>query len=210
MNELLGLIIGLGLTLGIYSYIWGDNAFYRLTVHILVGVSGAYAAVVVIEKFFLPVLNQLRNDPTDLSNLLWGVPLFLSLLLLLKLFRPVASLGNIAMAAIIGSGASVALVGAISGTLLPQLIAKASPNGFLSFLAALFTICTLLYFQFTGRANNSGQMLQPIWHRYLASIGRGVLMVTFGALFALTLATSLALLTERFFYFINQVSNLLS
>lgn len=210
MNELLGLLIGLGLTLGIYSYLLGDNGFYRLTVHILVGVSGAYAAVIVVEKFFLPVLNQLRNDPTDLNNLLWGVPLFLTLLLLLKLFRPVASLGNITMAAIVGGGASVALVGAIAGTLLPQVTAKASQNGFLSFLTALFTICILLYFQFTGRVNNNGQTIQPIWHRYLAIIGRGVLMITFGALFAVTLSTSLALLAERFLYFLNQFGNLLS
>ena len=59
MNDTLGLVIGFILTLLIYSYVIGDNPAYRLAVHILVGVSAAYAAVLVLRQAILPIVAQL-------------------------------------------------------------------------------------------------------------------------------------------------------
>lgn len=202
MVEVIGLLVGFLFTVCIYSYVVGDNVLYRLAVHILVGVTAAYAAVLAVERIFLPIFRQFQADPGNAANIWWLVPLALVLLLVLKLIRPVAWLGNSAVAVLIGVGSAVALVGAISGTLLPQIGASGSENVVISITAAILTICTLLYFQFTGRADKEGERITAPWQRIVGGVGRTVLMITFGALFAGLLSTSLVLLTERLNFFI--------
>lgn len=210
MNDTIGLLVGFVLTLLIFSYVIGDNPVYRLAAHILVGVSAAYAAVIVLRQVILPVFAQLLLNPTSLESLLWLVPILLALLLILQRLPRFAWLGDNALALLVGVGAAVALIGAISGTLLPQLLAfrststagEAAPVQGL--LVALLTICTLLTFQFTGGRTEAGQWKRPLWQRGLVPIGRGVLFITFGALFAGILSTSLILFSERIGYYFTQ------
>ena len=214
MIEFLGLLVGFLLTIAIYSYVVGDNVLYRVAVHILIGVTAAYAAVLTVQRIFLPIFRQFQADPGNAANFWWLVPLLLVLLLVLKLIRPVAWLGNSAVAVLIGVGSAVALVGAVTGTLLPQISASGSDNILISVAAAILTICTLLYFQFTGRAGKDGERITAPWQRVVSGVGRTVLMITFGALFAGLLSTSLVLLTERlnFFFsgFLDVIGTLLS
>lgn len=210
MNDTVGLLVGFLLTLFIYSYVIGDNPLYRLAVHILVGVSAAYAAVVVLRQVILPVFAQLMLNPTNLDSLLWLVPILLALLLILQRLPRFAWLGDNAIALLVGVGAAVALVGAISGTLLPQILAFGGGAAGPAFtplqgvIVAILTACTLLTFQFTGKRNEAGQWQRPLWQRGPAQVGKFVLMVTFGALFAGILSTSLILFTERVGYFLIQ------
>lgn len=201
--DLIGFLIGLILTLFIYSYILGDNPLYRLAVHILVGVSAAYAAVVVTRQVILPVVVRLRQEPTNAANL-WLV----LVLILILLFAVKRWTGNGTVAFLIAVGSAVALVGAVQGTLLPQITA-APGNTFFpgqGVVVAVLTICTLLTFQFTRRINQT----EPRWQRTLSDLGRAVLMVTFGALFAAALNTSLLLLAERLNYLLRTVPAQLS
>jgi hypothetical protein len=201
MSELAGLLLGFVLTLFVYSYIWRDNPLYRLAVHLLVGVSAAYAAVIVTQTVFMPIWEEI-SQPAALS-IAWIVPFFLAFLLLLKLIRPLAWLGNSAVALLVGVGAAVALIGAISGTLLPQITA-AYPDAATGILVALLTVTVLLYFHFTGHLTADGQVIMPVWQRYAATAGRAVIMITFAALFAGLLNTSIALLAGRVAFFVNQ------
>lgn len=211
MSDLVGLLIGLILTLFIYSYVVGDNPLYRLAVHILVGVSAAYAAVVVIQQVILPVADQIRQNPAGRASLLWSVPLFFALLLLLKRAPALAWLGNNTVAMLVGVGAATALVGAIIGTLWPQVTAVPGLNNarFQGLLIAILSALTLLTFQFTGKGKN-GQWQRSLWWQGAAQIGRAVLMITFGALFAALLNTSLILLSSRLSYYLNQFLQQLS
>jgi hypothetical protein len=115
--------------------------------------------------------------------------------LLLKLTPRTAPFGNSAMAILIGVGAAVALVGAISGTLLPQITGL--QQGLTGLLSALMTILVLLYFQMS-RSSLSPTIdpwsRLPTWERGLRAGGRGVLMITFGVIFAGVINTSLILL----------------
>jgi hypothetical protein len=215
MSELAGLLIGFILTLLIYSYLLGDNPLYRLAVHVLVGVSAAYAAVVVVQQVILPVYAQIRQDPTSPSNVLWLIPTLFALLLLLKRLPTAPWFGNSTMALLVGVGAAVALTGSVMGTLWPQVTAvpgEAATDRDLiqGLIVALLTACTLLTFHFTSRVNDAGQWRRPFWQRGFVHIGRAVLMVTFGALFAGVFNTSLILLTERANYFLNEFLRLLS
>lgn len=204
--ELIGLIVGFILTLFIYSYIWGDNPLYRLAVHILVGVSAAYAAVVVTRELLLPVFYELRNNPNGLGLITGLVPFLLGLLLVLKRLPRLAWLGTPTMALLVGVGAAVALTGALTGTLLPQVTAVSDPNPYVGLAVALLTAVTLLSFTFQNKPNPDGSWKRPWWQQ----IGQGILMITFGALFASTLNTSFILLIERINFFVMRVTELLS
>lgn len=194
----IGLIIGLVLTLFIYSYILGDNPLYRLAVHILVGVSAAYAAVVVTRQVILPTVTRLREAPTDAANL-W----FLPVLILVLLFITKRWTGNGAVAYLMAIGTAVALVGAVQGTLLPQI--TATPHALdlpgSGLITAVLTICTLLTFQFTRHINGR----EPQWQRVFNGMGRVVLTITFAALFTAALNTSLLLLADRLNFLLRDI-----
>jgi hypothetical protein len=201
MSELAGLFLGFLLTLFVYSYIWRDNPLYRLAVHLLVGAGAGYAAVIISQTVFLPIWQDLSRP--GVLPVTWILPFLLALLLLLKLVRPLAWLGNGAMAFLVGVGAAVALIGAIAGTLLPQITA-AYPDALSGILVALLTLSVLFYFHFTGRLTVDGQVVLPLWQRYAATAGRAVMMITFAALFAGLLNTAIAILAGRVIFFVNQ------
>lgn len=199
MIETIGIFAGLFLTIAVYSYIFGDNFLYRLAIHILVGVSAGYAGVIVVQAVIGPAILSLSSngDPVELVGGL--VPIVLGLFLLLPRNRPaLIKISNSGVAILIGIGAAVALVGAIAGTLLPQTTSAGAENPLVAILSGLFTICTLLYFRFVIRPLGEEHKPKPRWQAVLGdTIGRAVIMITFGALFATTLNTSLTLLTTQ-------------
>lgn len=200
MNDSIGLLIGLVLTLAIYSYILGDNAFYRLAIHLLVGMGAAYAAVVALRDVIFPAILRLPKAGSPLGMVLAGVPLLLGLLLLIPRYRPNATkMSNAGAAVLVGMGAAVALLGSVRGTLFPQLWAAGRElNPVLGLVSVALTICTLLYFQFMVRPSVEDKPQPSAIQQLLGgTIGRAVVMITFGALFAATLGTSLTLLTAH-------------
>ncbi|MEW5987927.1 MAG: hypothetical protein AB1791_14940 [Chloroflexota bacterium] len=202
MSDTAGLLIGFFLTLFVFSYAWRDNPLYRLAVHLLVGVSAAYAAVTAVRAVIWPVVVEVRlGRPAGLA---WLAPLLLAGLLLFKLHRHTAWLGDSALALLFAAGAAVALVGAIQGTLWP-LVTAASGDPYLDVLAALLTACALLYFQFTGAA---GRAQPPRWRRVIAKVGQIVLTIALAALFAGLLQTSLVLLSDRVSFLAEAVRSL--
>lgn len=209
--ELIGILIGFILTLFVYSYLFGDNPLYRLAVHVLVGVSAAYAAVFVVAQVLLPIYDQIARDPISLPSLLWLIPTGMALLLIIKRL-PATWLGNVPVAYLIGVGAAIALLGAIQGTLLPQIfeIGQAS-TAVTSLITVLFTAITLLSFQFTARkkADDDAEWNPPAWQRGVQFVGQVLLTIMFGALFTAVLTTSLTLFVERITYFIAQLMEIL-
>lgn len=209
MTDTLTLFVGLLLTLFVYSYLVGDNPLYRLAVHLLVGVSAAYAAVVATDRILLPVIRQLMSNPTDAENILWLIPVALSLLLLLKWFRPVGWLGNTPAGILVTIGAAVALVGAVTGTVIPQITSTRSDNAVNTVLIAILSACALLYFQFTVGDREGQTVAIAGWRRVVSMIGQFVILVALGAIFAGVFTTSLVLLIERISFFVNGISSLI-
>lgn len=211
--ELIGLIIGLTLTLCIYSYLFiGDRLPYRLAIHILVGASAAYAAVIVIRQVVQPVYETIRQDPTPADAIYLVVPILLALFLLLRRLRAAIWIGNTTIGLLVGVGAAVALLGALSGTLLPQLTGNITnaDGPVRGVTIAVLAALVLLSFQFTTfHASSSGLWERAPWQRAVSLLGRAVLMITFGALFATTLNTSFVLLADRLLFFMNALSRYL-
>ena len=193
--DIVGLLLGATLTLLILSYLLGDNPLYRLALHLFIGTLVGYSFGVAL-LFIWEVGTRLAGDERVLV-----IPLILGIWLLIKAFPRYAYAGNFSVAYLIGVGAAVALSGAITGTIIPQ-VGASGRNGLLVLVG---TVCTLTAFTFTvwNRQGVWGHWDRVI--RVMAVIGRLFLVVAFAAAFAGALTTALSLLIGRVQYLIEDI-----
>lgn len=209
--ETIGFFLAAILTIMVFSYIFGDNVLFRLATHIFVGVAVGYAIVVIWHQVLAPALS------TD--NLSGTAPALLLCFFLIFKIRPnqgtlTRTLGNIALAFILGVGAALAIGGALFGTLLPQILTTATislhPNHYRNeagladwvswlnnIIIVLGTVGTFAYFTFAVRAPGLLGGLREGIVRFFAGMGRLMIIFTLGALFANTVSSRVALLIER-------------
>ena len=209
--EEIGLSAGFILTLMIYSYLIRDNFLYRIAVYVFVGLAAAFTAIVTLESVIVPWLDVTVGDvDDDMVDLGIGfVPILLMLLLLFKTSARLALFGNLGIAAIIGVGAAVSLVGAIVGTLLP-LAAETVNAGKGDVLEATIIFVgvtsSLIYFQYLARRKPDGEIERSRSIKTIAVIGQGFIVVTLGALYAAAILTSLTIFSERVGYMLTHIS----
>lgn len=217
--ELISAIIGLLLTLMIFSYLIGDNPLFRLAVYLFVGVASGYAASATWHYVLLPRITALQSG--DVNQLVMGlIPLLLAFSLLAKISPRTSGLGNAAMAILVGVGAAAALGGAVIGTLLPQ--AQASMDAFGPTATStiierllggtvmlLGTVLTLASFHFSaGRAQDGTVKRNPIFEG-LAVFGRIFIAIVLGVLFAGVYMAALTAMIERLSSIINFIRGLI-
>jgi len=218
--EVISAIIGLTLTLMIFSYLLGDNPLFRIAVYLFVGVSSGYAAVVVWYYVLIPKFSPLQ-DPSQFPFLI--IPLILCVSLLAKLSPRISWIGNFAMAVLVGVGAATAIGGALLGTLIPQARASidaldfGATGGGANALYQLFegvvmlagTVLTLAYFHFSAKRTSDGSVKRNVILELLAWGGRIFIAVTFGVLFAGVYMTALTAMIDRLSSLINFAKGLL-
>jgi hypothetical protein len=210
-GEQIGLWAGFILTLMVFSYLLGDNFLYRLAVAIFTGLAAGYITLVTVESVLLPWLNGtlLSAETTLASRAIGIVPFILGALLLLKTSPRLGRVGNLAIAFIVGVGTAVALVGAISGTLLPLTNATSSGvqfnvlNGFLIFLGVA---CTLVYFQYLARRRPDGRIRRGALAQVMSAVGQIVIVITLGAIYAGAILTSLTIFSERVGFILTRIT----
>jgi hypothetical protein len=217
--EFISAIIGLVLTLMVFSYLIRDNPLFRIAVYIFIGVACGYAATVVWHDVLLPKLSQSVTTFHPLSIL----PFVFGISLLAKLSPRTSWIGSFAMAVLVGVGAAAAVGGALIGTLLPQ--AQAAIDGFDVLSAgnvgeAAFrllggvimlvgTVFTLASFHFSaGRAADGTPKRNRILEG-VAWVGRIFIAITFGALFAGVYISALTAMIERLSFVINFIRQLI-
>lgn len=208
--EQLGLLAGFVLTLFVFSYLLGDNFLYRLAVYVFVGLAAAYSAIVVTEGVLLPWLNSTLLSGESGSIVFGLIPLLLGFLLLLKGSPRLGGLGSLALAFLIGVGTAVAVVGAITGTLLPLVNSTGGGlrsgdllNGVMVFFGV---ISSLIYFQYLARRLPDGSTRRNLVVRFFGTIGQGFLVITFGALYAAAILSSLTVFSERMSFIIARIT----
>lgn len=207
LGDLGGLLLGFLLTIAVLSFVLKDNPLYRLAVHMLIGVSAGYAVVILVRDVFSPLFKSLLEE-RSVNTFFWIVPLILTLLLLTKAFPRRAGMGNISMAALIGIGAAVSLVGAIAGTLVPQILVQYQEEPLLGLAVAVLAIFALAYFFFAARLNKEGDVVVSSWYPFVSGGGRVVITIALAGLFASVLSTSLVLLTQRMSFYIEEFTAL--
>jgi hypothetical protein len=209
-----GLWIAAFLTLSVFSYLYRDNVFYKLTEAVIVGVSAGIAMVAgfwdsIVAQLMAKLTPQLARGwalpglpETERADWSYTVPLILGALLFCRFLPKVGWLAKWPLAFVVGTFAGLRLVlfldadfiSQIRNTLLPLVVMTQGQFDLWLSLRNVGLILSLLaamtYFFFS--VEHSGAVGR------VARVGIWVLMVTFGASFAFTVMGRITLLTKRF------------
>jgi hypothetical protein len=217
----IGAIIGFLLTVMVLSYIIGDNFLFRLAVHIFIGIASGYAAVLILYnvlwyQVLVPVLQIFSGGKlTDLTSYVISVvpAVLLGFWMFTKASPRTARWGTPVLAFLAGVGAATVVVGAIRGTIFPQVGAsvnilniQSSPpelnklvGWFINGLIILVgTVTTLIYFNFGIKRQEEGVPVQrSVFMEYLSTVGQGFIVITLGVLFTGVYIATLTSLIDR-------------
>jgi hypothetical protein len=214
MPRTIGLWLAAFFTLAVFSFLYGDNPFYKVAEAVLVGVSAAYWMVVAFWDVLVPNLMG-KIWPTVVQawampglsgedavrNLWYLAPLILGGMLLWRLAPKGAWIARWPLAFVIGTFASLQLIAFLHGDFLAQIrnsilpIAVVAGGGFdpweslRNLLIVTGVLSCLVYFFFSFE--HTGAVGK------VAKLGTWFLMITFGAGFGYTVMGRIALLAIR-------------
>jgi hypothetical protein len=209
----LGVVVGGIFTLLVFSYLLGDTPLFRFAQAVFVGVTIGYATTVAVHLVLLPYLFYPLADDLQGYVLILIWPLLGGILLLLKLRPSWGAFGNIPIGFLFGVGSALAIGGALSGALWPQLgatLVSFSPrqnadtfvNNLILFVG---TIGALLSFRFvTGGDRPAVRVLDALARRW-GYVGRWFILIAFGAIFASTAVSRISILVSRVYYLLHDV-----
>ena len=222
-SEFISALTAFLLTISVLSYLFGDNALFRAVIHIFVGVSAGYLTViawnqVLAPQLFKPILVGAPDEKIRAS-----IALFLAFLLMMKAIPLFSKLGTPPVAMMVGVGAAVAIGGAVTGTLFPQMSAtinlfdlqtanERDVSAGIQFVEAVLmffgTISTLVYFQFSAKRGDDGKHHRNPFINTLVLIGKVFIAITFGVLFAGVFSAALTAFIERLDFLITFIKTL--
>jgi hypothetical protein len=212
--DIFGLFIGAGLTVLVFTYLFGDNIIYRLVLRAFTGALLGYTFAIVLFDLLFARMAQLQAEPWLVIPVVIGLALFA-----LKSIRRIAYLGNYPLAVLVGVGIAVALTGALMGTLVPQVEATTGafgldtgdPLGPIKGLVIVGgTICTLFAFDITLSPNRRGIVGSlGMIVRALGSVGRLFLTIALAVAFAGALTASLSFFIGRIHYLVDVLARVM-
>lgn len=209
-------------TLLILSYLIGDNPLFRMTIYLFTGISAGYIAVVAFWQVLWPKLLFPLIYGTKVEQYLAALPMIGTVLILMKVSSRLTKLGSPAMAYLAGAGAAVAIGGALTGTLFPQMAAtidafdvRAAATRNIGLLEVMFnggvilvgTVTSLAYFHFGAGTTPDGSTRRNILVEGLAWVGRIFIAITLGVTFAGVYAAALAAFIERISSLVNFIGS---
>ncbi|MCB9111930.1 MAG: hypothetical protein H6634_11855 [Anaerolineales bacterium] len=207
--------LGFLFTVLILSYLIGDNPLFKIAIYLFVGVASGYAAAIIFwqvlyPKLFLPTATIIQTGNYSNAFLLF-VPWLGLGFILMKISPRFAGAARITMAFLVGAGAAVTLVGALSGTINPQVMATINffqgaihkPTNelieisFSGGVILLGLVTSLAYFHFGARQKPDGSTKRFVLVDIFAWIGRIFIGITLGVIFAGVYAAALTAFIER-------------
>jgi hypothetical protein len=210
MSDLIGTVLGLVLTLFVFSYVIGENFLYRLAIYIFAGLTAGFVGVIIYDSVLYPWVQNtlLTGDPR--AMIYGAIPIVLAALLLLPR-RLTGVFRKIALAIIISVGAAVSLVGAVRGTLLPYIFDigdTVAINPIVGSLTAVGVVTTLVYFQFMARERRNGPIRRNWITEFLSTIGSFFIAVTMGVIYASAIISSMTIFSDRIVFLIDGFTRL--
>lgn len=205
-------LVAFVLTLMIFSYLLGDNPLFRIATYFFVGVSAGYIAAIAFWQVLWPRLLTPLVRGTSNEQLLAVIPLVFSGLILMKASPRLSSIGGPAMAYLVGVSAAVAIGGAVTGSLLPQVLStinlfdvRAAASRNIPFLEMMFngsivlvgTVTSLVYFHFNAGQSNDGSIRRLGLIELLAWVGKIFIAIALGVIFAGVYSAALTAFIER-------------
>lgn len=174
------------LTLAIYTILVGDNPIYKFAEHLLLGLTIGYSLVVTVKSILIP---QAITPLAD-GNVPAIIPVVLGSVMFLRIHPKLSGWSQIPLALLIGAGAGASIPAMMQARVLKQASATISGSGSVDGVIILLgVLVTLMYFVFTKPHSGA-------WGR-AAVAGRYFMMIFFGATFAYTVMSRMALLIGR-------------
>ena len=198
--EMIGVWFAVLLTLSIFSYLYGDNPFYKSAEHIFVGVSAGYIFAITFWDTIWPNLFG-RLFPSYVQagfkfDIIYIIPLLLGIFMLLRLSKKYSWLSRISIAYIVGMAAGLKFYVFLNSNLIIQI--KSSMLDFNTDIIGIINqiiiligvISGLVYFFFSKE--HKGTIGK------ISKIGIYFLMIKFGASFGFAVMGRVSLLIGRF------------
>ena len=227
MNELIWGAVGLVLTVMVLSYLIGDNFLFRIAASIFIGVTAGFLSVLILQQIIWPYLFAPLVGGSWIERLWVVIPLVLAILLVMSQFPRFRGVGRIPLAFLAGLTASLAIGGAVFGTMIPQTRAvvlgfdplwwyQTPGQPWMRVLEAVVmliaVVSTLSYFHFGRRRTGDHDMrpkLRPRIFEVMGKIGQVFIGIALGAVFAGIFSTALLALIDRLVFIGEFVSRLL-
>jgi hypothetical protein len=198
--EMIGVWFAVLLTLSIFSYLYGDNPFYKSAEHIFVGVSAGYIFAITFWDTIWPNLFG-RLFPSYVQagfkfDIIYIIPLLLGIFMLLRLSKKYSWLSRISIAYIVGMAAGLKFYVFLNSNLIIQI--KSSMLDFNTDIMGIINqiiiligvISGLVYFFFSKE--HKGTIGK------ISKVGIYFLMIKFGASFGFAVMGRVSLLIGRF------------
>lgn len=191
------------LTLCIFSFLYRDNAFYRIAEYLVVGVSAGYWLVILLRQTFVPyfIIPIFREHnwnvvPGPIGILLLLLAAVLGLLIFTRYSRRYSWLARIPIAIIWGIGAGFVVPLSLQTKVIRQIQASMIDlrtlntwDGINSLLVLIGVISGITYFFFSKPHRGAVGAV--------ARVGVWTLMIGFGATFGFTVMARISLLIGR-------------
>ncbi|HMO01396.1 MAG TPA: hypothetical protein PKD37_04555 [Oligoflexia bacterium] len=219
--QILTVLVGGIATIAIYSFLLGENRFYRFFEHLFVGMAAGFLPIFSLRYTLWPnVIEPLLGSDYFLfpdgttsaeyhwTRLLYIAPMIFGLLYYFIFSNRYGWLAKLVIGFSLGAGAGLSFQGFFS-EIVPQLASSLRPLIVFSgeqasfdvlesfnnifFTVTLLSVLTYFFFsfQFAG-----GGLAEKSFNK-IKTAGRLLMMICFGAFFGSTVMARLALLTER-------------
>ncbi len=187
-------------TLAILSVLYKENAIYRLFEHIFIGLGAGYGVVITWRE----VLEPEWWVPLKAGGWYWLVPMFLAMLYYTVYSKKYAWMSRLLVSTLFGVAAGQAFQG-FAAQILPQVSKSFKPlwgagvtpgDMFKNLVFTVTLLCVLVYFFFSFRQDKPTV-------RSVATSGRWLMMIAFGAVFGSTVMGRFSLFIGRAQFLLN-------
>lgn len=183
-----GVWIGAILTIGILTFLYRDNLYFKSVESIFIGFGAAHALVLGYNNIV-----TMGVQPIAGGRLLPLIPMVMGLALYTRFFHQYRWVSRLPLSFLYGLGAAVAIRGQIGSEVVTQIAATltrvTTVNDVLVFVGVLTTI-TYFFFSFGN----------PPALQTSARVGRWFMMICFGASFSTTAVGRISILINRLYF----------
>ncbi|HHW98296.1 MAG TPA: hypothetical protein GX738_01545 [Firmicutes bacterium] len=159
-------------TIAMFSFIFKENPVYRWCEHLYVGAAAGYAISVNVKSIADKAWMPLTQD----GKIVLLIPIIFGILLYARFIKSIAWLSRWPMSFLVGVGSGLAIFGVVNSQLLQQIKATLLPLNSINNIIMVFGVLSiLLYFFFS--MEHRGVI------KHGASVGRWIMMITFGVSF---------------------------
>jgi hypothetical protein len=190
--DLIGVWVGVFITLMVLSFLYKENPFFRLTEYVFIGLAAGYAFAASLRLFIDQALNPIFVN----GNLTFIVPVILGSLFYAQFTKKYSSLYRLPLSLAIGYGLGVTIWSVFATFFVKQVIATMIPlftgdvlTTFDNVVLVAGTILSLSYFILHREQKG-------VWGGF-TKIGKYFILATLGAVFGSTVLGRMAIIIQR-------------